>query len=196
MKDEAAVIKAVENATDWVLSKGYTHVLIEINNECNVRYRHAISKPQRVHELIQLVQKRSAGKVKNAIGRLYVSTSYGGGTIPGENVAAAADFLLLHGNGVSDPNRIRDMVKKTRALKSYRNQPILFNEDDHFNFDKQDNNFIAAVSQYASWGYFDFRMNGETFADGYQSVPTNWSISSPRKKAFFKLLSEITGSTP
>ena len=196
MKDEAAIIKAVENATDWVLSKGYTNVLVEINNECNVRYKHAISKPQRVHELIQLVQKRSEGKVKNAIRRLYVSTSYGGGTIPGENVAAASDFLLLHGNGVSDPDKIRDMVRKTRALKGYRNQPILFNEDDHFDFDKPDNNFIAAASQYAGWGYFDFRMANEGFDDGYQSVPVNWSISSPRKRGFFKLLAEMTGAEP
>ena len=191
-KDEAAIIKAADNATDWILSRGYTNVLIEINNECNVRYKHDISKPARVHELIQRVQDRSKGKVKNAVNRLYVSTSYGGGTIPGENVAQHADFFLLHGNGVGDPNRIRDMVAKTRTLKAYKNQPILFNEDDHFDFDKPDNNFLAAVSQYASWGYFDFRMKDETFDDGYQSVPVNWMISSPRKKGFFNLLKEMT----
>lgn len=191
-KDEAAILKATDNATDWILSKGYTNILVEINNECNVRYKHAISKPARVHELIQRVQTRSQGKVKNAVNRLYVSTSYGGGTIPGENVAQHADFLLLHGNGVGDPNRIRDMVARTRALKAYKNQPILFNEDDHFDFDKEDNNFLAAVSQYASWGYFDFRMKNESFSDGYQSVPVNWQISSPRKKAFFTLLKEMT----
>ena len=32
--------------------------------------------------------------------RLLTGTSYGGGTVPGENVVRAADFLLLHGNGV------------------------------------------------------------------------------------------------
>lgn len=192
-KDEAAVIKAIDNATDWLLSKGYTNLLIEINNECNVRYKHDAVKPQRVHEMIKRVQDRSNGKVNSPTKRLLVSTSYGGGTIPGENVAAAADFLLLHGNGVSDPNRIRDMVDKTRALKTYRNQPILFNEDDHFNFDQPDNNFLAATSKYASWGYFDFRMQGERYDDGYQSVPVNWQISSPRKRGFFTLLAEITG---
>jgi len=39
-------------------------------------------------------------------------------------------------------------------------------------------------------------MRGEGFDDGYQSVPVNWGASSPRKKAFFKLLAEITGETP
>jgi hypothetical protein len=85
------------------------------------------------------------------------------------------------------------MVKQTRAVKGYRDQPILFNEDDHFDFAKPQNNMLAAVGQYASWGYFDFRMDGESFDEGYQSVPVNWSISSDRKREFFELLKEMTG---
>ena len=42
--------------------------------------------------------------------------------------------------------------------------------------------------------FSDWRMPGEGFDDGYQSVPVNWGISSPRKKAFFGLLKEITGN--
>jgi len=194
-ESESAIVKAAENATDWLLSKGYTSVLVEISNECDVaRYKHEIIKPKRAHELIEMVQNRSKGKVKTPLGRFLVSTSYGGGAVPGENVAKVADFLLVHGNGVSDPNRIRQMVDRTRALKSYRNQPILFNEDDHFDFEKPDNNFLGAVSKYASWGYFDFRKPGEGFDEGYQSVPVNWQISSERKRGFFKLLSQVTGS--
>ena len=94
---------------------------------------------------------------------------------------------------MSEPTKIADMVDRTRALKNYRGQPILFNEDDHFDFDKPRNNFTTAVAAYASWGYFDYRMPNEGFDDGYQSVPVNWGISSPRKKAFFDLLREITG---
>ena len=51
---------------------------------------------------------------------------------------------------------------------------------------------MAALGEHASWGYFDYRMKGESFDDGYQSVPVNWRISSARKRAFFHLLSEIT----
>jgi hypothetical protein len=72
--------------------------------------------------------------------------------------------------------------------------PILFNEDDHFNFDQPDNNMVAALSQYASWGYFDYRMDAEGFVDGYQSVPVDWGINSARKRDFFKLLMTVTGS--
>jgi hypothetical protein len=189
--DEAAVIAATDAATRWLFDKGYTNVLVEINNECNVRYDHAILQPDRVHELIERVKRTERdGR------RLLVGTSYGGGTIPKENVVRASDFVLIHGNGVEQPARIAEMVRKTREVPGYRPMPILFNEDDHFEFDKPENNFAAAVGEYASWGYFDFRQTGEGFDDGYQSVPVNWEISSPRKAAFFKLLSEITGEQP
>lgn len=191
LEDEAAVIRAVDNATRWVLGKGWRNVIIEIDNECNVAaYDHEILKPGRVHELIERV-KSTAGDGY----RLYVSTSYGGNAIPRENVVRAADFLLIHGNGVSNPERIGEMVRLTRKVTGYSPKPILFNEDDHFDFDKPANNFVAAVSEYAGWGYFDFRMRGEmSFDEGFQSVPVNWTISSERKAGFFNLLAEITGS--
>ena len=87
-------------------------------------------------------------------------------------------------------------VRLTRKVEGYRPMPILFNEDDHFDFDKPANNFRAAVIEYASWGYFDYRMKGEGFDEGYQSVPVNWKTSSERKRGFFKLLSEMTGERP
>ena len=108
----------------------------------------------------------------------------------------ASDFILLHGNGVNHPNRMAEMVRETRAVPGYRGQPILFNEDDHFNFEVPHNHFTAAVGEYAGWGCFDFRMRGERYDDGFQSVPVNWGISSPRKAGFFRLLSEITGVSP
>jgi hypothetical protein len=185
LKDEFSVTQAVDVTLDWLAVKGYRNVLVEINNECNVRYDHAILQPGRVHELIVRAKRHPAG--------FLVGTSYGGGTVPGEKVVRASDFLLLHGNGVSDPARIAGMVKATRAVPGYTPKPILFNEDDHFDFDRPVNNFTAAVGEYASWGFFDYRLAGEGFDDGYQSVPVNWGISSPRKRGFFALLRDITG---
>ena len=194
LTDEQAVLAAIDHATDWLLEKHYTNVLVEIANEVNVpRYRWPIVQPPRVHELIRRVQERSAGKVAGPAGRLLVSASMGGGAIPPPNLVGVADFLLLHGNGVSEPDRIREMVDEARAVAGYRGQPVLFNEDDHFDFAKPDNNFLAAVSRGAGWGYFDYRMEGEGFDEGYQSVPVNWQISSARKRGFLDLLEAITG---
>jgi hypothetical protein len=188
LKDETAVLHAVERTVDWLFDRDYRNVLIEINNECNINYDHPILQPDRIHELIDRV------KMSNRKGWRYpVSTSYGGGTLPKPNVVRSADFLLLHGNGVEDPARISAMVEQTRRMEGYRPVPILFNEDDHFNFDKPVNNFVAATASYASWGFFDFRMKGEDFNEGFQSVPVNWGISSERKRGFFDKLREITG---
>lgn len=189
LEDEAAIRNAIDNVLNWLFVRNYRNILIEVNNECNVnKYDHEILKPQRVHELIELV------KQKNRNGFRYLAgTSYGGGFIPLPNVVTASDFILVHGNGVKDPNNITAMVQKTRAVQGYTTKPILFNEDDHFDFDRELNNFTAAVKQYASWGYFDFRMEGEKYESGYQSVPVDWGINSERKTGFFNLLKEITG---
>jgi hypothetical protein len=185
LRDEAAVLRGLDTAVAWLLTQGYRNILVEVNNECNVRYDHAILQPPRVHELIERVRRVSDGA-------LLVGTSYGGGTIPGENVVRASDYLLLHGNGVSDPKRIAAMVRETRAVPGYREMPILFNEDDHFNFDQPENNFLAAVSEYASWGYFD---PGESnYHDGYQCPPVNWGINTERKQGFFGLVKEMTSA--
>ena len=188
LRDEPAIARAVDNAVAWVLGKGYRNVLIEINNECNVRYDHAILQPARVHELIT----RAKGITRGGR-RLLVSTSYGGGTLPGPEVLAASDFVLLHGNGVSNPDRIAEMVRQTRQLPAFTPKPIVFNEDDHYDFDKPWNNFVAATSVHASWGFFDFRRKGEALEEGYQSVPVVWAVSSVRKRGFFNLLREMTG---
>lgn len=189
LADEDAVIRATDNATNWLFEQGYTNMLVEVNNECNVRrYEHDILKPDRVHELIERVKSTTYDHDGR---KLLVGTSYGGGTVSRENVVRASDFLLMHGNGVSDPNRIAEMVQQARAVPGYRPIPILFNEDDHFEFDKPWNNFIAAISKYASWGYFDPGENN--YCDGYQSVPTQWGLNTDLKRGFFAKLREITG---
>lgn len=192
---ESAIRSATERVVDWIIQRRWRHVLLEINNECDVpRYRFDISRPARVHELITLAQERSTGRVDTPAGRLLVSTSYGGGTIPRPNVVGCADYLLIHGNGVKEPRRITEMVAQTRDVEGYRGQPILFNEDDHFDFGQPDNNFVAALRAGAGWGYFDWRMPGEGFEQGYQSLPVDWGINSDRKRGFFNLVKAMTGA--
>jgi hypothetical protein len=197
LRDEAAVVRAVENGTRWVLERGYRNVIIEINNECDVSYDHPILRCERVHELIE-----RAKAVRHEGRRLYVSTSLGGGDVPPNNIVTASDYVLLHGNGVQDPNRMVEMIREVRGLAGYRPMPIVNNEDDrpwrdaHQGWGEGGNNFAAAVREYAGWGFFDFRQATEhaEYNLGFQSVPVNWQISSERKRAFFDLLAQITGS--
>ncbi|KJF45315.1 hypothetical protein [Draconibacterium sediminis] len=184
LKDEAAVIAATDNAIEWLSEKGYKNVIIEVGNESNNRaYDHSILKQDRIHELIL--------RIKDKAPYLFVSTSFNGNTLPTEKVVEVADFILVHGNGIENSERITEMVKQIRAMDSYSPKPIVFNEDDHFDFEKDQNNYINATLNYASWGFFDYRMEGEDFDEGFQSIPVNWEISSDRKLAFFKKTRQI-----
>jgi hypothetical protein len=195
LADDEAVKTAVINATAWILEKGYTNVIIEINNECDVNaYDHDILKCERVHELIEIA------KAIEKDGRsLYIGTSHKGNAVPLPGIIEVSDFVLLHGNGVLKPERMKEMIDAVRAMDVYRNVPIICNEDDrpwlNQGWGEYDNNMAVAVQNYVSWGFFDFRLEKENalFNEGFQSVPINWQISSERKQAFFDLLASVTG---
>jgi hypothetical protein len=186
VRDEGAIKFAIQNTVKWIVDEqGYTNVLLEIDNECDVpAYHHEILKQNRVHELMLLAKETSP--------HILVGTSFGGGRVPSSNVVKASDFILLHGNGVTDPGRIAEMVRKTRSVEGYRPMPILFNEDDHFDFDRAPNNVLAAIGEYAGWGYFD--PGSSNYRDGYQCPPVNWGINTDRTRTFFAFLKEVTGS--
>ena len=187
LTNETAILNAVDNATGWILGHGYRNVMVEINNECDQHYVNEILRPERVYELIARVRH-----IERDGFHLLASTSYGG-PLPKENVVTNADFILVHGNGVKVPARIAESVRKIRAMCGEKPKPIVFNEDDNYNFEQPTNNFVAAVNEHASWGYFDYRRKGENFNEGFQSVPADWTINSERKRDFFQLLSKITG---
>jgi hypothetical protein len=162
-------------------------VLIEIGNEVDhVAFPHKIIRAPRCHELIELAQRRSVGKLKTPAGRFLVSASLLQPRSIAANVVAAADFLLPHGNNVNgpesrdqpSPDGIRLQLVLMRSSFGYRGQPIFYNEDDHFDFDKPENHMLAALEGYAGWGFFDYRRPREKFEDGFQSLPVDWSIGS------------------
>jgi hypothetical protein len=186
-RDEAAIWRGVANAVNWLRGRGYRNVLLEIANETGNSYHQGILKADRIHEMIEYSKSTERGGE-----RLLTGVSYGGGKVPLPNVVKASDFLLVHGNGVKQPERITEMVVQTRKVEGYRPMPVLFNEDDHFEFDRPANNMLAAIGAYASWGYFD--PGKSDYSDGYQCPPVQWGINTERKKAFFGLLKEVTGS--
>lgn len=196
LRDEAAVRAATTNVARWILDRGYRNVVVEIANECDVpRYEHEILQPHRIHELIDLIRNLDRDSQ-----RLLVGTSFRGRSVPSPNVLEVSDLALLHGNGVTDPAYIAEMVARTRDLTRERAIPIVFNEDDHFDFDRPINNLLAATRAHASWGYFDAgpgaggRSARSDYREGYQNVPVNWGINTDRKRSFFALVREITGA--
>lgn len=195
LRDEAAVRAAVAGTVDWLVGRGARNVLLEIGNEVDLPiFAHPVIGAARCHELIELAQQRSAGRLETPARRLLVGTSLVGPAAPPDAILAQADILLPHGNRIDTPDGIRLHLLRTRTNPAYRGQPITFNEDDHYGFDAADNNLLAAADSGAGWGFFDYRRIRERFEDGFQSLPVDWSIGSARKRAFFGLLKEITGA--
>ena len=190
LRDDEAARSAVRNTIDWLIDRGYTNVLIEIANECNNnKYELSIIQQDNVDQLISLAQAYS-----NEQGYRYpVSVSFNGNTLPPVSVVEVSDFILIHGNGVKQPERITEMVELVRAMPEYMPVPIIFNEDDHYEYETENYNMLAAFRAGASWGYFDFRRDSEGFEAGYQNVPVDWGINHTRKQDFFGKLKEITG---
>jgi hypothetical protein len=190
LANEDAVIAAVDATVDWLHDVGARNILIEIDNECDIdTYDHAILRCPRVSELIERVQANERDGY-----RYPVSVSLAGGEIPSARLISQSDFILLHGNGVRAPSEIAEMAERVRGSRAWSPKPIVVNEDNHYGFEEDVNNFTTAVRSYVSWGYFDRRYPGNPMSHGFQTVPVDWTISSPRKRGFFALVSEITGA--
>jgi hypothetical protein len=198
VQDEASVRLAVVNATNWLFDRGYTNVLVEVNNECNEGYNHEILRPGRITELIELVRNTA----RNGR-RFFVSTSWPGtdsrigvrespDTPATAAVTGASDFVLLHGNGPADTGVVSKMIRATRGFSTFRTMPVLINEDPNFNFNEPGNHLFTALDEYVSWGYYEQGQNN--YQDGYQSPPVNWGINTENKRQFFAKVREITGA--
>ncbi len=173
------MVDAVDNVADWLLAHDHRNVLIEICNECNLHYDHEILQPDRVAELMARVTERSDG-------RFPVSASLTGGSIPDDQMIAASNYVLLHGNG-QDDERVAEMVREVRSQAAYQAdpKPIVFNEDS-----TSLENLSAAVTEGAGWGYYDKGAND--YRNGFQAPPVDWSIRTNEKRRFFEEISRLT----
>jgi hypothetical protein len=176
--NQAAIPTAINNIVDWVVAKGYTNVLLEIANEVDQPGFWPSLQPAGEPALIAQAQRRAQGHLK-------VSVSFTG-EVPPAAVIKQEDFITVHGNGLS-PAKVKALINAIRATPAYQAQPkpIVFNEDS-----TSIANMNAAVLAGASWGYYDQGLNN--YRDGFQAPPTNWSINTAAKQAFFARVSALT----
>jgi hypothetical protein len=201
--NEAAIERAVAEATHWLLATGYRNILLDIVNEANVwPGTSLLLAPENTHRLLAIV----GGIALNGRRLLASISTCGGPALPTPRWQAAEDFHLPHGNGLG-AHELADKLRRLKATEIYQRhpKPIVVNEDSIFV-----NNMEAAVAEGCSWGFYcqgygshyrdrtDWTLHPreECYEElsGYQTVPVNWSISTPDKRVFFKRLEEITGS--
>jgi hypothetical protein len=186
LADDAAVVAACDNVTDWLTTTGphapYRDVLVEVANEINsTGYDRAVLTPDRVVELIQRIHDRSGGT-------LPVSTSFRGRSIPTAAVVAASQYVLLHSSGLT-ADQLAAAIATIRAMPEYTAdpKPILVTEDGVSSaaptVEDQLAKMDTALGAGAGWGYYDQGL--PDYHTGFQTVPINWGITTPHKQAFF-----------
>jgi len=201
--DDGAIIAITERVTDWLLRTGFRNILVDVANEANLWWKRPLFAPDRVHRLIE-VAKSAALNGR----RLLVGVSSGGD----DDLAAGRwldteDFSMPHGNGLL-PDQLRAKIRRLRDTAEYRRRPrpILINEDGVFA-----ENLEAAVDEGASWGFYcqgygsgyrdrmdwTTKPRESTFdaLSGFQTLPVNWAINDPFKRAFFERLKSIANGT-
>ncbi len=199
--DDRTVIGVVERTTDWLLRTGFLNILVDVANEAAAWWKRAVFEPESIHRLIE------AAKGVTVDGRrLPVSSSTGGGdALPWGRWLEAEDFCLPHGNGCT-PEGLAGKLRKLKEdpIFKRRPRPVVVNEDS-----VSVENMEAALSQYCSWGFY-CQGYGSGYEDrvdwtdrgrekkyeelsGFQTLPVNWGINTPAKRAFFDRLGEMTG---
>jgi hypothetical protein len=129
--DEAAVKQAVVNATDWLISKNYRNVIIEIANEYPLTgYDHPIIRNNTVAggigELINLAKSRFAG----LDWRLPVTAARDGIAFKG-GIAETADLAVVHGRGYTDQPGTLDTYEAMKRIYDQNAVPVVMTEDDN-----------------------------------------------------------------
>eukprot|EP01084_Bolivina_argentea_P194601 333914_1 len=188
-KNNNAIKQSIDNIIQWLMDSKYTNILIEVANEDNHKgFEGTILDSVNITETISYVQNISNHKYG-------VGTSWMG--VPTNDVIGVSDIILLHGNNKS-PSTITDMINQVRNSDAYKSnsKPILFTEDNNFNFNSTSNNFKSAIEGHASWGcMLTCNSNdGGDYQDAYQCPPTSWAIDTNRKAAFFEAVANYTKS--
>jgi CubicO group peptidase (beta-lactamase class C family) len=187
LEDEGAVRAGVINAVRWIGAHRFGNVALEIANEFgHGGFDHGILKTAAGQaELIHLARATAGGTPP---GQLLVSTSgLGHGRIPDE-VAAAADFLLIHFNGTP----VDAIPARVAALKKF-GKPIVCNEDAKVG-EEAAKAAAATVASGASWGLMLEKVN-QHFPFTFEGAEDDPIVYAKLKELTSPRASAVEGST-
>lgn len=116
---ETAVRAGIVQTCQWVKSRTFSNVLIEIANEYPHRgFAHSVIREHASQASLLRLAKATAPEL------LLTTSGYGNGQIDPQ-VAEACDFLTPHWNGT----KVAEIAQRLAVLKRF-NKPIVCNEDD------------------------------------------------------------------
>jgi hypothetical protein len=200
---DAAIRRAVAEATGWLLETGFGNVLVDMRNE--ITEGDGLLHSGGIHDLLDIVRSTTRHGRRLLVGASTHPVKH----LPGGKWPAYVDFFMPHGND-SQPDAWRTELRalKTSEPLKMRPRPVCCNEDS---IDIR--NMEVCLDEGCSWGYYDqgygcgqkqgkhdWAVRGREgqyeHLSGFQTLPVNWSINTDHKRAFFSRLSEVTGMRP
>ncbi|HMO25050.1 MAG TPA: hypothetical protein PKB10_02165, partial [Tepidisphaeraceae bacterium] len=182
---------------------GYRNVMVDLKNE--IMEGDGILKSRGIHELLQIARATTLNGR-----RLPVATStHPAKHLPQGDWPKYVDVFMPHGND-SLPDAWRSELRALKRSDVYRAhpRPVCCNEDS-----VDLCNLSVSVEEGCSWGYYDQgfgcgqkqgkfdwsasgRESTQSALSGFQTLPVNWSLNTPHKRAFFARIALITGADP
>jgi hypothetical protein len=198
-ENNAAIERATEGITQWLLATGYRNLLVDVKNE--IMEGDGLLKSRGIGRLVDIVRSTTLqGR------RLLVGTStHPFNQLPPGDWPEKVDLFMPHGNDAS-PDQWRKELRRLRAADTFGSnpRPICCNEDsiDIRNLD-------VCLEEHCSWGYYDQgygcgqkqckhdwtmqpRERDVASLSGFQTLPVNWSINTDHKRGFFNRVHDIT----
>ena len=171
------------------LDQGYRNVLIEIEQR--------VQRPLRPRDPQARPRPRADRARQDATRdgrRFLVGTSYGGGTDPEARTSSAPPTsCCCTATASSEPERIAEMVpqdpRRCRATGRCRSSSTRTTTSTSTSRRTTSPRPSASTRR----GATSTRAKND-YRDGYQSPPVHWGLNTHRKRAFFALLKQVTGS--
>lgn len=166
------ILKSATNVINWLQENNFTNVIIEPANECEFsEFKNVgLGCDQHITDLIALSQSYGFPS----------GNSYkGSGHVPSDKIINESQVILLHGNSMKTDSEYKKQVDAVKKSKSYRGQPIVYNEAS------TDYKKLGwCVKNGVGFGYYD--------QHGFQSPPINWGINISTKQKFFDEVYKLT----
>jgi hypothetical protein len=196
--DETAILRAARNATDWLMTRGNDNVMIDARNE--IKAGDGLMFAGGIHRVLRAIREVSGDRIPLGVSTFPMPEI---DHLPDGAFYEEVDFLMPHGNN-SQPDAWRKEMEVYLADPRIGGRPVLCNEDSHFV-----ENLDVSAEMGISWGYydqghgcgarqgkFDWTVRGREDSydrlSGFQTVPVNWTINTPEKRAFFQRVRDIT----
>jgi hypothetical protein len=171
LKDEIAIMQAVDTISTWLREKGYKNLIIEIANEYDTEgYANfpILHTEEGIVSLMKIARRASGG--------LPVSCSPSGGAFS-DVIAQNSDVILIHGNDQTR-QELQNLINRAKKIQPTR--PIVCNEDS-----ASLAQMPVAVRNGVSWGYYNNLSK--------QEPPTDWGICNGEDRFFALRMKEILG---